>query len=113
HVVPHEGSIDAESESKGLTSAKLSLGFGLELDATIASDTNYGIKYQFYGKHREHAQSGDWSHAVRFGFVTNNDDGNTGNENSYRHWRLDKQLLDVSFISGYRISPQLLVYGSV
>ncbi|MCO7186880.1 MULTISPECIES: hypothetical protein [unclassified Pseudoalteromonas] len=113
HVMPHEGGMDADSESKGLNSAKLSLGYGLELDAIIASDTSFGIKYQFYGKHREHAQSGDWSHAVRFGFVTNKDHGTTSRENTYRHWGLDKQLLDVSFISGYRISPQFLAYGSV
>ncbi|QTL35462.1 hypothetical protein [Pseudoalteromonas viridis] len=119
NVIPMDTSDDLTDDSHLRAAAELSLGYGFEFGWAAGGEGKYNLKYQFYGKGREEASSGDISHAVSIGYVSGDDSGvEAGNyignrEYNKSHWKFDKNAIDIALISGYRMTPELLLYGSV
>lgn len=119
NVVALKTNDEATEDSHLRAAAELSLGHGFELGWAAGGEGKYSLKYQFYGKGREQASSGDISLAMSIGYVSGDDSGvEAGNyvglqEYNKSHWEFDKNAIDVALISGYRFTPDLLLYGSV
>jgi hypothetical protein len=103
-------------ESTVRYSAAMTLGGGFEARYTVSEDTEVGLKYQFYGAPLEEKVVGNISLATSLGYSQDKQtsNGNTlfgstrdeGFELKYRH-------ADIALISGYRLSANALIYGSV
>ncbi|MEC4087589.1 hypothetical protein [Pseudoalteromonas rubra] len=119
NVIPLNTTEYVTDDSHLRAAAELSLGNGFELGWAAGGEGKYSLKYQFYGNSREEASSGDVSHAVSISYVSGDDSGVEagnyigGTAYNNAHWEFDKNAIDVALISGYRLTPELLLYGSV
>ncbi|ESP92661.1 MULTISPECIES: hypothetical protein [Pseudoalteromonas] len=100
-------------------SLEMSLGGGFAAKVQTGKALKTTLKYQFSGQHAESAQAGNVSHAITLAYLTDEESGTdfeTGeyiNEDSKRDWKLDHDLIDIAWITGYRLSPEALLYGSI
>lgn len=96
----------------------LTLAEGLEFYAKDSSNSviHLGMKYQFWGDHREHSDKGNFSQAISLGYETKFSDGGSKNEvqsdyGDYSYWQSDTKIYDIAWILGYRFNRHFMVYG--
>ncbi len=74
--------------------------------------------YQFYGLNADKTVAGNVSQALSLAYVSSSGRGSYGSltpqvtaEDKSVNWEQDTDIIDVAWILGYRISPELLTYG--
>lgn len=91
---------------------------GLELYVKDSSRSviHLGMKYQFWGDHRESSDKGNFSQAISIGYETKFSDGGSkeavqSDFGDYSYWQSDTKIYDVAWILGYRFNKHVMVYG--
>ncbi|MDK1288686.1 outer membrane beta-barrel protein [Pseudoalteromonas umbrosa] len=115
-TIPIEGAPLDSNNSESFASAEMSLGGGFSAKHQSGKADKWSIKYQISGQYAETAQAGNISHAIALGYLSDQESGlveNSSNNSpaTRKDWKLDHDLIDVSWITGYRLSDELLVYG--
>ncbi|MCF6439996.1 hypothetical protein L1077_11180 [Pseudoalteromonas luteoviolacea] len=115
-----KGDAPLGSNDTGLfINAETTLGGGFSAKYQIGKAIKATLKYQLFGQHAETAQTGNISHAVTLGYLTDTETGlETKYPNKYtpeldKDWKLTQDLIDIAWITGYRLSPDALLYGSI
>ncbi|AOT06915.1 hypothetical protein [Pseudoalteromonas luteoviolacea] len=114
--IPIDDSPLGSNEAGHYASAEMSLGGGFSAKYQVGKAVKGSIKYQLSGQNAETAQAGNISHAITLGYLTDHESGREKGKNDdspSRDWELDHDLIDVAWITGYRLSEDFLVYGSV
>ncbi|MCG7546559.1 hypothetical protein [Pseudoalteromonas sp. Of7M-16] len=113
---------DASRESDdidGYASLEVSLGGGFAAKVQTGKALKTTLIYQFSGQHAESAQTGNVSHAITLAYLSDEETGKyfRAADKSYKDdrsdWKLDHDLIDIAWVSGYRLSPEALLYGSI
>ncbi|KZN65927.1 hypothetical protein N473_10185 [Pseudoalteromonas luteoviolacea CPMOR-1] len=114
------GNAPLKSNDTGLfVSGEMSLGAGFSAKYQTGKAVKATLKYQFSGQHAETSQAGNVSHAITLGYLSDHESGVESKEESNlspatsRAWDLDHDLIDIAWITGYRLSEETLLYGSV
>ncbi|WP_125779151.1 hypothetical protein [Pseudoalteromonas rubra] len=114
NVIPKDTSAPIHDEEDLYLGADISLSHGFEFNFEVspqAPTIGYGLKYQLSGDSRENARPGNVSHAITLAYhASANGEGNDGQGNLYTQ---SLALYDIAWISGYRLTPQWLIYGSL
>jgi len=90
---------------------------GLKLIASGASNdgdtSSVTALYQFYGLKADQSVEGNFSQAVSLGYILSPDEGSyqSSAESSNTSWQQKTNIVDLAWIMGYRLTPQLLTYG--
>ncbi|MDK1288685.1 hypothetical protein [Pseudoalteromonas umbrosa] len=114
------GDSPLKSNDTGLyVSGEMSLGAGFSAKYQTGKAVKATLKYQLSGQHAETAQAGNLSHAITIGYLSDHESGVESKEQSNllpsdnRAWELDHDLIDIAWVTGYRLSEDTLLYGSV
>ncbi|KID55079.1 hypothetical protein JF50_25050 [Pseudoalteromonas luteoviolacea] len=113
--IPIDGTPLGSDELGYYASIEMSLGSGFSAKYQEGKAVKGAIKYQFAGQHAETAQAGNISHAITLGYLTDHESGREKGKNDSSHstkWELDHDLIDIAWITGYRLSEEVLIYGS-
>lgn len=114
NVIPRDTGEPIHDEEDLYLGADISLSHGFEFNAEVSPSSptfGYGLKYQLSGESREEAKPGNVSHAISVAYHAS---GNgEGNDDQGNHYSQSLTLYDIAWISGYRLTPQWLLYGSL
>jgi len=111
-----EDSSADSSETELFVRASIVAIDGLKIIASSAdngdSTGSVTALYQFSGLKREQADAGNFSQAFSLGYVFSSGNGSyLSLTNEQNNWQQDTGLIDLAWILGYRITPQLITYG--
>lgn len=105
-IDPNE-SPNTDSNLRVNGSVSLGQGFELELNEKLA------LRYQLAGAPKDQSTPGNLSHAISFGYGKDGNDNSTGIDGGDLTYKLKNHYYDLAWTTGYRLTEQWLVYGSV
>jgi len=110
---------DNESDTDLFIKASIVAIEGLKVSffGDIGGSDNGGIMalYQFYGLNADKSVEGNVSQAFSLGYINNDGIGfydlPSSSPYTRSNWEQDTKIIDFAWVSGYRINPDLIVYG--
>lgn len=92
----------------GRGAISMSNGWQISVQGESDDAKSLAIQYQFYGEFADKADKGNLSQSLRLGYERNETSFSSGDNSLWKH---ESDIFDISWILGYRLSKNVIVYG--